>query len=115
MTSFKRIIITGSTSFMERTVKNIAKAILTQSNDVVNYDNLIAVSVEVCPIEYAEDHVVDEPCIVATDVNGGHTMLFHSPKEDEVYSAMSDFVRWLQNEAFSTFEMPEGSEGGDGD
>lgn len=42
-------------------------------------------------------------------------MLFHSPKEDEVYSAMSDFVRWLQNEAFSTFEMPEGSEGGDGD
>jgi hypothetical protein len=34
---------------MERTVKNMAKAILTQSNDVVNYDNLIAVSVEVCP------------------------------------------------------------------
>ena len=93
----------------------MAKTILTQTNDVVNYENCIAVCVEVCPIEYAEDHVVDEPCIVATDVNGGHTMLFHSPNEDEVYSAMSDFVRWLQNEAFSTFEMPEGNEGGDGD
>ena len=47
----------------------MAKTILTQNNDVVNYDNLIAVSVEVCPIEYAEDHVVDEPCIVAIQLS----------------------------------------------
>ena len=77
----------------------MAKNILTQSNDIINYDNLIAVSVEICPIDYAEDRVVDEPCIVAMD--------------DEVCAAMSDFIRWLQNEAFSTFEMPEGNEGGD--
>ena len=47
----------------------MAKNILTQSNDIINYDNLIAVSVEICPIDYAEDRVVDEPCIVAMDVN----------------------------------------------
>lgn len=91
----------------------MAKNILTQSNDIINYDNLIAVSVEICPIDYAEDRVVDESCIVAMDVNGGQTILFHSPNEDEVCAAMSDFIRWLQNEAFSTFEMPEGNEGGD--
>ena len=90
-----------------------SRNIITQDNDVVVFNNLIAVSVEVCPIEYSEDKVVDERAIIATDVCGGKTMLFHSPNDEKVYEAMSNFIHWLENEAFSTFEMPEGNEGGD--
>lgn len=41
----------------------MAKNILTQSNDIINYDNLIAVSVEICPIDYAEDRLLTNPVL----------------------------------------------------
>ena len=63
----------------------MAKSILTPEGDLVNYDNLIAVSVEVR----------------------------HSPDYDKVMSVQRDITRWLQSEAFSTFEMPTADEGGD--
>lgn len=91
----------------------MAKSIITQDNDVVNYNNLIAVSVEPCSIEYAEDKFVEESGIIATDVKGGEILLFHSPNDDDVSAAMGSFIQWLRNETFGTFEMPESIESGD--
>lgn len=42
----------------------MAKSILTPEGDLVNYDNLIAVSVEVRPVGVDEEHSEDEYCIV---------------------------------------------------
>ncbi|MFR5052284.1 MAG: hypothetical protein ACLTCP_13825 [Ruminococcus bicirculans (ex Wegman et al. 2014)] len=44
----------------------MAKSILTPEGDLVNYDNLIAVSVEVRPVGVDEEHSEDEYCIVGT-------------------------------------------------
>ena len=41
--------------------------------------------------------------------------VLHKQPEDVSWDELRDFIRWLQNEAFSTFEMPEGNEGGDND
>jgi len=81
----------------------MAKSIITQDNDVVNYNNLIAVSVEPCSIEYAEDKFVEESGIIASDVKGGEILLFHSQNDDDVSATMGSFIQWLQSEAFSTF------------
>ena len=43
-------------SFFERKVKIMAKSILTPEGDLVNYDNLIAVSVEVRPVGVDEEN-----------------------------------------------------------
>ena len=98
----------------------MAKSILTPEGDLVNYDNLIAVSVEVRPVSVEvrpvgvdEEHSEDECCIVGTDVTNKENLLYHSPDYDKVMSVQRDITRWLQSEAFSTFEMPTADEGGD--
>ena len=91
----------------------MAKSILTPEGDLVNYDNLIAVSVEVRPVGVDEEHSEDEYCIVRTDVTNKENLLYHSPDYDKVMSVQRDITRWLQSEAFSTFEMPTADEGGD--
>ena len=40
-------------------------------------------------------------------------LLYHSSDYDKVMSVQGDITRWLQSEAFSTFEMPTADEGGD--
>lgn len=57
----------------------MAKSILTPEGDLVNYDNLIAVSVEVRPVGVDEEHSEDEYCIVGTDVTNKENLLYHSP------------------------------------
>ena len=84
----------------------MAKSILTPEGDLVNYDNLIAVSVD-------EENSEDEYCIIGTDVTNRENLLYHSSDYDKVMSVQRDITRWLQSEAFSTFEMPTADEGGD--
>ena len=100
-------------SFMERKVKIMAKSILTPEDDLVNYDNLIAVSVEVRSVGVDEENSEDEYCIIGTDVTNKENLLYHSSDYDKVMSVKRDITRWLQSEAFSTFEMPTADEGGD--
>ena len=80
----------------------MAKSILTPEGDLINYDNLIAVSVEVRSVGVDDEHTEDAYCIVGTDVTNRENLLYHSSDYDKVMS-----------EAFSTFEMPTADEGGD--
>ena len=72
----------------------MAKSILTPEGDLVNYDNLIAVSVEVRPVGVDEEHSEDEYCIVGTDVTNKENLLYHSPDYDKVMSVQRDITRW---------------------
>ena len=56
----------------------MAKSILTPEGDLVNYDNLIAVSVEVRPVGVDEEHSEDEYCI------NKENLLYPSPDYDKV-------------------------------
>lgn len=91
----------------------MAKSIITQDGDLVNYDNLVSVSVETRSIVYDEDKENIELCIVGVDTSNVEILIFHSPNDDEVMAVQRDIVRWLQSEAFSTFEIPVKDEGGD--
>lgn len=91
----------------------MAKSILTPEGDLVNYDNLIAVSVEVRAVGFDDEHSEDEYCIIGTDVKKAEILLYHSPDYEEVMKVQRDITRWLQSEAFSTFEMPTADKGGD--
>lgn len=91
----------------------MAKSIITQDGDLINYDNLIAVSVELHPVKYDDNKEVDELCIIGTDITNEEILLYHSHDPDEVQQVQSNLIRWLQSEAFSTFEMPVTDEGGD--
>lgn len=91
----------------------MAKSILTPEGDLVNYDNLIAVSVEVRAVGFDDEHSEDEYCIIGTDVTNNENLLYHSPDHEEVMKVQRDITRWLQSEAFSTFEMPTADKGGD--
>ena len=64
-------------------------------------------------IKEKEEHSEDEYCIIGTDVKNGEILLYHSSDYEEVMKVQRDITRWLQSEAFSTFEMPTADEGGD--
>ena len=94
-------------------MKILAQSLLTPEGDLINYDNLIAVSVEVRSVGVDDEHTEDAYCIVGTDVTNRENLLYHSSDYDKVMSVQGDITRWLQSEAFSTFEMPTADEGGD--
>ena len=50
---------------------------------------------------------------VNLNVKNGEILLYHSSDYEEVMKVQRDITRWLQSEAFSTFEMPTADEGGD--
>ena len=56
----------------------MAKSILTPEGDLINYDNLIAVSVEVRSVGVDDEHTEDAYCIVGTDVTNRENLLYHS-------------------------------------
>ncbi|MDD6279724.1 MAG: hypothetical protein PUA81_08085 [Oscillospiraceae bacterium] len=60
----------------------MAKSILTPEGDLVNYNNLIAVSVEVRSVGVDEEHSEDEYCIIGTDVTNKENLLYHSADHD---------------------------------
>ena len=57
----------------------MAKSILTPEGDLINYDNLIAVSVEVRSVGVDDEHTEDAYCIVGTDVTTGRICLITRP------------------------------------
>lgn len=54
----------------------MAKSIITQDGDLVNYDNLVAISVEERAVGFDEEHSEDEYCIIGTDVKNGEILLY---------------------------------------
>ncbi|HPY85517.1 MAG TPA: hypothetical protein PLS20_10855 [Ruminococcus flavefaciens] len=98
---------------MERKVNIIAKSIITQDGNVVNYNNLLAI--------YVDEELDDDENIIGYNLLGvvgmnkdsDAILLGFFNDEKSAMNAKADIIRWLQSEVFSTFEMPTANEGGD--
>ena len=91
----------------------MAKTIITQNGTIVNYSKLLAV--------YVDENLDDEEQILGYDLIGvtgtnqdSQALILGSyPDEAAAVQAKNELIRWLQSEAFSTFEMPiSGEDGG---
>ena len=91
----------------------MAKSIITQDGNIVNYGNLVAV--------YIEDDLDDDENVLGYDLLGltvggkdSDVIILGSFTDAEaVLKARYELICWLQSEAFGTFEMPKTDEGGD--
>lgn len=91
----------------------MAKSIITQDGNVVNYNKLLAI--------YVDEELDDDENIIGYNLLGvagmnkdtDAIMLGFFNDEKSALNAKADIIRWLQSEAFSTFEMPERSESAD--
>lgn len=89
----------------------MAKSIITQNGSIVNYSNLLAVYVEADTDD--EDRVIGYDLLGAVDNKSDAIVLGSFNDENTAENAKADIIRWLQSEAFSTFEMPAKNESGD--
>ena len=71
----------------------MAKSIITQDGDLVNYNNLVAISVEERAVGFDEEHSEDEYCIIGTDVKNGEILLYHSSDYAQTKAVMRNAVR----------------------
>lgn len=91
----------------------MAKSIITQDGNVVNYNKLLAI--------YVEDELDDDENVVGYNLLGvvgmnkdsDAILLGFFNDEKSAMKAKADIIRWLQSEAFATFEMPTADKGGD--
>ena len=91
----------------------MAKSIITQNGDIVNYGNLVAV--------YIEDKLDDEENVLGYELlgltSGGKDadviILGTYADAETALKARYDLICWLQSEAFGTFELSKTDEGGD--
>jgi|L1105metagenome_2_1110790.scaffolds.fasta_scaffold56022_2 hypothetical protein len=91
----------------------MAKSIITQNGSVINYGKLLAI--------YVDENVDDDDNIIGYDLIGvtgaekeSQALILGSYDDEKTAeNAKADIIRWLQSEAFSTFEMPTADNGGD--
>lgn len=96
-----------------RMVKIMAKSIITQDGIIVNYSNLLAV--------FVDDELDDDENVLGYNLVGVTSMdekndailLGSFDDEASAMNAKAELIRWLQSEAFSTFEMSQAGKGGD--
>lgn len=89
----------------------MAKSIITQDGNIVNYSNLLAV--------YVDEDRDDDGNLLGFELLGSDStktaiVLGRFADEQSAEKTKAAMIRWLQGEAFSTFEMPPVTdEGGD--
>ena len=79
----------------------MAKTIVTQDGDIVNYGNLVIIFVrpsEEIPKEKYE--------IVGMDNNANQVILGRYDDIQTAENKKADIINWLEKEAYSTYEMP---------
>lgn len=85
----------------------MSQTIVTQTGSLVNYANIISMSVEKGEIlDESTGQTSEKVAVVGTDITG-ETLVFGA--YDSFYTANSVFsevVKWLKNNAFPLFEVP---------
>lgn len=91
----------------------MAKSIITQNGIIVNFSKLLAIYVD----EELDDseNILGYNLLGVTGMNEDTDAILLGSFSDlkSAVNAKADIIRWLQSEAFSTFEMPTANEGGD--
>ncbi len=91
----------------------MAKSIITQNSTLINYSKLLAVYVDEDPDDDENILGYDLIGVTGAEKDSQAVILGSYADEKSAKNAMADLIRWLQSEAFSTFEMPTANESGD--
>ncbi len=87
------------------------KSIITQTGSLVNYANMISISIEKGELlDESTGQTSEKVAVIGTDTTG-ETVIFGT--YDSFYSAnnvLSDIIKWLKNNAFTLFEIPPAKE-----
>ncbi|MDE7363721.1 MAG: hypothetical protein K2N27_02360 [Ruminococcus sp.] len=78
----------------------MAKSIITQEGNLVNYANIVTVTVEI-----SDDGEVYG--LIATDTGNSIHILGTYPSENMAVKAEKRLTDWLKNEAFGVYSMTE--------
>jgi len=85
-------------------VRNMAKTIITQGGDLVNYANIIAVFVD---DELDDDENVLGYNLWGLDVTNDNILLGEYATLDEAVQAKNKIVDWIDNEAYAKVDLSE--------
>ena len=88
----------------------MAKSIITQDGDLVNYNNLVAISVEERAVGFDEEHSEDEYCIIGTDTSGNQIPMGNYKTPEAAEAALKDLYEWLNREAYAVYEIKSGGD-----
>ena len=85
----------------------MAKTIITQDGDLVNYANIIAVSVEMMSVE-DEEYTPDESYVlVAYDVTKEKIPLGFYSDYESACNAKKSLINWLSGETFGVYKIDD--------
>lgn len=110
----RRTSTTSSQRFTERTVRTMAKTIVTQFGEFLNYDNLVRIGI----ITNWEDAEVDEESgtitpdyeMIGTDTAGNQIPMGIYATPDEAEAVLKDLHDWLSMEAYAVYEVKSGGD-----
>ena len=91
----------------------MAKTIVTQFGEMLNYDNIVKISVVTNweDAEISKDGTISPDFeMIGTDTSGNRIPMgiYETPEEAE--NALKDLHDWLGTEAYAVYEVPQGSE-----
>lgn len=92
----------------------MAKTIVTQFGEMVNYDHIVTISTRV----NWEDAEIDEETgsitpdfeMIGTDDSGNIIPFGIYPTMDDAENAVKALTAWLNMEAYAVYEVPQGDE-----
>jgi hypothetical protein len=82
----------------------MAKTIIAQSGDIVNYDNIIAIYTDAEKRLQNDDSITVEYYVKADSANCTYTLGIYET-EEEAKEVVHRFVAWLQNEIFGVYNF----------
>jgi hypothetical protein len=83
----------------------MAKTIITQDGDLVNYANVIAVSVEMMSVEDEEYTPDDSYVLLAHDITNSVIALGYYPNYESACEAEESIVNWLDGETLGVCRL----------
>ncbi len=95
-------------------MKIMAKTIVTQFGEMLNYDNIVKIGV----ITNWEDAEIDEESgtikpdfeMISTDTIGNQIPMGIYDTPDEAETALKDLYEWLNSEAYAVYEIKSGGD-----
>jgi hypothetical protein len=88
----------------------MAKSIITQSGDVVNYANISAIYSDSAIEDDEDGNEYVAHCLYAETISEIMYVLGEFDSEEEAVNARNKLVNWLNSEAFGVYSMTEGAE-----
>lgn len=83
----------------------MAKTIITQMNEVLNYENTVLIYISSAPVEEAESEDEEIFVMFADTANGDSVPIGIYDGEDEACEAMDELIEWLQREMYGVYRL----------